>query len=123
MLVLILFTKEWLTLLNGELGEHRTCPKDLPVATNIVTIWERILQFFSQPFMVSWHACTRACITSLLAGVILFCGHFILTVCLWWPSSASTEMASMKAQTHFRWVSGLMAPLDVPTTAQTGPDL
>ncbi len=31
-------TEERLTLLNGELGEHRTCPKDLTVTTDVVTI-------------------------------------------------------------------------------------
>ncbi len=35
-LILIFYAKEWLTLLDGELGEYRTCPKNLSVAMNIM---------------------------------------------------------------------------------------
>jgi hypothetical protein len=35
-LVLVVYTKEQLTLLGGKLGEHRTHPKGLPVVTDIV---------------------------------------------------------------------------------------
>ncbi len=38
-------------------------------------------------------------------------------------TSTSPEIASTKAQTHFRWVFGSTAPLDVPTTAHPGPCL
>ncbi len=38
-------------------------------------------------------------------------------------TSTSSEMASMKAQTHFRWVFGSMAPLDAPTVEHPGPCL
>ncbi len=38
-------------------------------------------------------------------------------------TSTSLKMASMKAQTHFRWVFGSMAPLDTPTVEHPGPCL
>ncbi len=73
--VLVVHAKEWLTLLNGELGEQRTCPnpKDFPCDDgSCQKTWERILQFFRRPLIVSWHACTHASIASLLAGAMLF---------------------------------------------------
>ena len=38
-------------------------------------------------------------------------------------TSTSSEMASMKAQTHFRWVFGSTAPLDAPMVEHPGPCL
>ena len=35
-------------------------------------------------------------------------------------TSTSSEMASMKAQTHFRWVFGSTALLDAPTVEHPG---
>ncbi len=53
-LISVLHRKERLTMLDGELSDHRACPKNIPMAPDVWwKTWESIPQFVRRPLSIS----------------------------------------------------------------------